>query len=661
MRKVFVIVIALWTSVFTSAGFAEEIFFEGEGYITPSRQSQVPYEPPASSKHYRSAGDTVIVNPLASRFPDIFLYTTVLDSNGDPVMGLTEKDFSVKEQSIDETSAVTQTIKRFIPSGENDSSRIFFSLVFDLSGSMSGSRLAEAQAAANSFINNIKENDRGSLVTFSSGGTERIVMPSDGVTIDSDVNGTYDIIDAVNSLTTSGKTAVYDGTAKGIESLSQEPSPKAVIVFTDGNTNNDISYNINTVIAKANNEGVPVYTIGLGIDPQNLKDIASATGGLYYYAPTAQDMTAIYNDIARNIRNQYVIGYTTHNPTFDGTTRKVTVTYTGTDGTGIYVVNSKPVITLDTVTSQFVSQSQEQGKDLIISGTVNDLDAHSSGQSLLLTLFYRHILAENYTGVSLPLTAQGNGVYAFSGTIPGATAVQEPAVQYYIHATDGIQETYLPFNYNKLPYSLTVLPNHGPEIIHTAIDSFSENEPIDISARVTDSDSGDSVSSVVLYYRPYDPNQNTPYIPIQMTSSDNVDYSARIPADKVTNTGLEYFISAEDSFNARTDFGTSAAPFTVAPADTDTDGDGITDSNDACPHDPNKTDDPGICGCGTEDIDSDNNGIMDCEEVSDDDDTCFIISSENRTSLLYNKMVSIILGIYSLFSAGIFIVMRIKS
>ncbi|MCU0664868.1 MAG: hypothetical protein MUC50_21410, partial [Myxococcota bacterium] len=38
---------------------------------------------------------------------------------------------------------------------------------------------------------------------------------------------------------------------------------------------------------------------------------------------------------------------------------------------------------------------------------------------------------------------------------------------------------------------------------------------------------------------------------------------------------------------------------------------------DACPSDPNKTE-PGMCGCGVADIDSDKNGILDCLETSDE-------------------------------------------
>ena len=48
-------------------------------------------------------------------------------------------------------------------------------------------------------------------------------------------------------------------------------------------------------------------------------------------------------------------------------------------------------------------------------------------------------------------------------------------------------------------------------------------------------------------------------------------------------------------------------------ADTDTDGDGTLDCNDGCPNDPNKTE-PGVCGCGTADTDTDSDGTLDCND-----------------------------------------------
>ncbi len=47
--------------------------------------------------------------------------------------------------------------------------------------------------------------------------------------------------------------------------------------------------------------------------------------------------------------------------------------------------------------------------------------------------------------------------------------------------------------------------------------------------------------------------------------------------------------------------------------DVDTDGDGALDCNDGCPNDPSKRD-PGACGCGNSEVDSDGDGAPDCND-----------------------------------------------
>ena len=43
----------------------------------------------------------------------------------------------------------------------------------------------------------------------------------------------------------------------------------------------------------------------------------------------------------------------------------------------------------------------------------------------------------------------------------------------------------------------------------------------------------------------------------------------------------------------------------------DTDGDGTLDCQEYCPLDPNKLE-PGVCGCGVPDVDSNHDGVLDC-------------------------------------------------
>jgi hypothetical protein len=52
----------------------------------------------------------------------------------------------------------------------------------------------------------------------------------------------------------------------------------------------------------------------------------------------------------------------------------------------------------------------------------------------------------------------------------------------------------------------------------------------------------------------------------------------------------------------------------------DGDGDALPDECDACPQDPYKQADPGVCGCGMPDIDTDADSTPDCVDNDDDDD-----------------------------------------
>ena len=551
-----------------------QVYFEGEGYITPTEASQVPFDRKlligreqlnkSIASTSGAAGNTVVVNALATNFPNIVLYLTARDSSGNYITGLQASQFAITEQSSNETSPHAETITGFSESSSSGSG-ISISLVFDVSGSMSGQPLADAKTAAINFVKACSPTDRMALVKFASYNEVSVVRSSDWVNVDADKNGTADIIDAINSLTIGGLTALFDGTAKGIETLSQEPQPKAVIVFTDGGENNSsVGNNINAVITMAQNNSVPLYTIGLGgvYDDATLKNMANATGGLYFPAPSAQDMAGIYANIAKGIKEQYVIGYTTHNPLFDGTTRTVTTTAQGTSGLAVYVVNSKPVITLSQDTLLLSTQSQQPNVMLPISGWVTDLDAQTQGQNLTAALYYRFANATTFTEVALTLTNQGSGKYSFNGQIPGSV-VKEPGILYYLHASDGLLETYSPFNYNVLPYSIPVLQNHSPIILHTPVTSATINQPVTILAKVTDPDSGDSVSKVEIYYRIHDAGQSTPYLVVSMTSSNGVDFSGIIPGDKFTAAGVDYFISAWDDHLVRAD--TRESYITVGP------------------------------------------------------------------------------------------------
>ena len=58
---------------------------------------------------------------------------------------------------------------------------------------------------------------------------------------------------------------------------------------------------------------------------KELTELAEATGGLAYFPETLDEVTPVCEQVARDIRNQYTIGYYPTNPAKDGTFRTVQV------------------------------------------------------------------------------------------------------------------------------------------------------------------------------------------------------------------------------------------------------------------------------------------------------------------------------------------------
>ena len=260
------------------------------------------------------AGMNVIFNQIdASNFPKIDCYLSVEDSLGNPINSLNGSNFTVYENNhVESPISVT-------PIGGQHSS-VSVALVIDRSGSMDGQPLQDAKSASSAFVDGLKIGDRAAVISF-----------NDQVTVDQTfTSDTTALNTAINNLVAGGATAIYDAVYTALASLSNESlQRKAVVLLTDGGDNSS-HYSLADAIHYANQLGLPVYAIGLGLtrgstDEQNLISLADSTGGKYYYAPTSSDLVNLYNSIALEIQNQYRISYTTNNPAFDGTVRQVKI------------------------------------------------------------------------------------------------------------------------------------------------------------------------------------------------------------------------------------------------------------------------------------------------------------------------------------------------
>ncbi len=175
--------------------------------------------------------------------------------------------------------------------------------VMDRSGSMnydSPTRLSQAKIAANSFLADLGAGDQSGLVSY-----------ANLATLDKTLSNSHSATQTkVNSLAAFGATNIGDAIKLANEELvSDRINPSAeqiMILLTDGKANKpsgpgygEYAVDVAYALAKADEAataGIKIFTIGLGsdINAAMLGQIASATNGQYYFAPTAQDLDDIF-------------------------------------------------------------------------------------------------------------------------------------------------------------------------------------------------------------------------------------------------------------------------------------------------------------------------------------------------------------------------------
>ncbi|MBL7198795.1 MAG: VWA domain-containing protein [Anaerolineae bacterium] len=158
-------------------------------------------------------------------------------------------------------------------------------LVVDVSGSMEGSKLSNAQEALRVFMDQVKgDSERVGLVSFATNATE--VVPLDELT-----RSRAQIVRAVEKLEAYGDTALLDAVAlayQELQALEDAERINAIVVMTDGRENNSqVSLDRLTHYIRESNEiGVPVviFAIGYGSDADTgvLRSLAESSGGQYY-------------------------------------------------------------------------------------------------------------------------------------------------------------------------------------------------------------------------------------------------------------------------------------------------------------------------------------------------------------------------------------------
>ena len=174
-------------------------------------------------------------------------------------------------------------------------------LVLDTSGSMKGEALLRAQEAAIQFVNGLNKIDRVCVYRFS---TQVELLQE--CTLDHAA-----AIQALNSLTADGKTALYDALVKVSAGQTGQTERQAIVVLSDGADTASAS-KLEDALDKTTRTNVPIYTIGLlnqDLQPGILKQIAERNGGVYLEAPMPAELAGLYAKINEGLANQYQLDF----------------------------------------------------------------------------------------------------------------------------------------------------------------------------------------------------------------------------------------------------------------------------------------------------------------------------------------------------------------
>ncbi len=253
--------------------------------------------PPGPALH--AAGGTTLqiskVDVAAQNPPHVVAHVTVAGPNGVPVSGLTQDNFQV-------TSDGKPVDNLAIAAAQNDQQPVAVALVLDVSGSMNqNGKLQGMKQAATAFVNGLAPQDPLALIAF--GQTVRVLMEP------STDRGAA--LAAIDGLTAGGDTPLWDATSAAVARVAGHTGgPRAVLLMTDGaDTNSGLTQQ--ALIAGVGQTGVPIFAVGFGPDvvAGPLQLLASATGGQYLAATTADELQNTFGQVSGQLRTEYTAAF----------------------------------------------------------------------------------------------------------------------------------------------------------------------------------------------------------------------------------------------------------------------------------------------------------------------------------------------------------------
>ena len=180
-------------------------------------------------------------------------------------------------------------------SSDENYSAVELVLIIDDSGSMSWNDSDNQRlTVAKNLIDKLPENSKIGIVKFESG----VSALTSSLIVEKDSAKAYLTTSYFRS---SGGTRMYTGIQSGLSlfGANEDTTLKIAVVLSDGETDDTSMHS--SIINTAKEKKVKVYTVGLGNSTSYfnnyLKPLASSTGGAFYLADNASQLSVIYEDI----------------------------------------------------------------------------------------------------------------------------------------------------------------------------------------------------------------------------------------------------------------------------------------------------------------------------------------------------------------------------
>jgi VWFA-related protein len=262
----------------------------------------------------RKEGDGFV---LRTDVEEVSLNCSVLDGNR-MVPNLKKENFQVFEDGV----------KQRIISFQHTDLPVSIGLVVDNSGSMSRKRPSVNKSTLD-LIAASNPHDEAFVVNF-----------SDEADIDQDFTSDVNKLrEGLSHIEAKGGTALYDAVAASADELATHAKhPKQVIILITDGDDNASAIDLEQTIRKVRELSGPViYTIGLLFGDEDmsrsqvkdarkaLETLSTETGGMAFFPKNIEQIDQIAAEVARDIRNQYTIGYHSTKPTTEPGFRRVEV------------------------------------------------------------------------------------------------------------------------------------------------------------------------------------------------------------------------------------------------------------------------------------------------------------------------------------------------